>query len=300
LIRHLLAVLSVSLLIFGSRPAQFLNSTIPVRPNATPTPLLTIRVISYNVLFGAGVDRQYDDLLPAELRNKNRLPGLVSFIDGVKPGILGIQEANGWNTGSPLVVEQVAEQLEMNDYYLAEAPNDFHVVLFTKFKITEAENLSGTEGDAMFETMRALRATLLTPDGQSLHVFVVHFDPFSTRVRLHQVEALIDHVELYKEQGTIILGDMNFCVHSPEYATLARAGWKHIALANDIDQIWISPIANWSSQPLPVLGNFAREFIDLSDHLPVGAEISMYPGGVAAPASTTYPYADQYSPGPDC
>jgi endonuclease/exonuclease/phosphatase family metal-dependent hydrolase len=299
LIRHLLAVTLVSLLILGSGSTQFLNSTIPVLPNAPPTPQRTIRVISYNVLFGAGVDRQYDDLLPTELRNTNRLPELVSFIHGVKPDILGIQEANGWNTGSPLVVEQVAEQLEMN-YYLAEAPNDFHVVLFTKFEIVEAENLSGKEGDATFETMRALRATLLTPEGQSLHVFVVHFDPFSTRLRLHQVWALIDRVEPYKEQRTIILGDMNFCVRSPEYATLRQAGWKHIALATDIDQIWIAPIANWSSQPLPVPGNFARGSIDLSDHLPVGAEISMYPGWVRAPASTTYPYTDQYSPGPDC
>jgi endonuclease/exonuclease/phosphatase family metal-dependent hydrolase len=256
-------------------------------------------VLSYNILFGAGVDRKYDDLLPPELRSRNRLPELISFINGVKPDILGIQEANGWNTGNPSIIRQVARQLDMN-YYLAEAPNDFHVVLLTKFKIVSMENLSGTEGSPIFESMRALRATLLTPDGQSLNVFIVHFDPFSTRIRLHQVDALIDELEPYKEQVTSLLGDMNFCVGWPEYTILGHAGWQHAAVATDIDQIWISPSATWTSKPLSLLGNFARDLRDLSDHMPVGTEINIYPAGVNNPVSTPYPYADQYIPGPDC
>lgn len=264
----------------------------------TPTPPLTIKVMSYNVLFGAGVDRQYDDLLLPELRNKNRLPELVSFIKGAKLDILGIEEANGWNRGNPRLVEQVAEQLEMN-YYLAETPNDFHVVLLTKFEITEAKNLSGKEGDPVFETMRALRARLLMPKAQSLNIFIVHLEPFSTEIRLYQLEALIDELEPYKGQTTILMGDMNFCVDSPEYTILEKAGWQHVALATDIDQIWISPAANWTSKPLLILGSSARDLRGFSDHLPVSAEISIYPGA-RTNISTPYPYADQYAPGPDC
>ena len=124
-----------------------------------------------------------------------------------KPDIVDIQEA--WDRGSPPVVQQVAEQLSMN-YYLAAAPKDFHVVLFTKFKIVEMENLWGKEGNPIFETMRARRAILLTPDERFLNVFVVHFDPYSTRMRLYQIDAIIDELEPYKEQKTISLGDMNF------------------------------------------------------------------------------------------
>ena len=243
---------------------------------STPTPAMTIRVISFNILYGAGVDRRYDNLLVPELRNKSRVPGLVSFLKDVKPDILAIQEANGWNRGDPAIVEQVAEQLEMN-YFLAEAPNEFHVVLFTRFKIATAENLSGKKGDATFETMRALRATLLTPDGGSLHVFVIHLDPFITSIRLGQVAALMDQLEPYKTQTTILLGDMNFCVGWPEYKIVEQAGWRHVAVATDLDMIWISPSANWTGRSLSLSGNDTTAFQGLSDHQPVGAEISIYP-----------------------
>jgi endonuclease/exonuclease/phosphatase family metal-dependent hydrolase len=297
----MLAVILMSLMISGPGPGRFSRSKITGSSVSTPAPIssTTIKVISYNVLFGAGVDRKYDDLLPVDLRNKNRLPEFLSIIDGVKPDILGIQEANGWDRGDPPIVEQVAEHLDMN-YYLANAPNDFHVVLLTKFEIIAVENLSGEEGDVIFETMRALRATLLTPDKQFLNIFVVHLDPLSTRIRLYQVEALINQLEPYREQTTLLLGDMNFCVGWPEYTMLEQAGWQHVAVATDIDQIWISPAANWTSQSLHPPGNIAMDLRGLSDHLPVGSEISIYPDSVGTPTSTTYSLADRYSPGPDC
>jgi len=285
----------LGLLILGeqSRELPVPGRTAGPIPASTSTPPLTIRVISYNILFGAGADRQYDDILSPEWRHKNRLPGLMSFFQLVKPDILGIQEANGWNRGTPTVARQVAEQLDMN-YYLAEAPDDFHVVLLTKFRIVAAETLSGTEGNTTFETMRALRATLLTPGGQTLHVFVAHLDPFSTEIRQYQIEALIDQMEPYQEQIAILLGDMNFCVGSPEYTTLRQTGWRHVALATDIDQIWISPAASWASEPILLFGSFAVNFRDMSDHLPAGAEIHLYPTPVPAPDP------HRYSPGPDC
>jgi hypothetical protein len=98
----------------------------------------------------------------------------------------------------------------------------------------------------------------------------------------------------------ILMGDMNYCVGWPEYTILEQAGWQHVALATDIDQIWISPAANWTSKPLLMLGNYARHLMGLSDHRPASAEISIYPIGAGAPVSTPYPYADQYIPGPDC
>ena len=93
---------------------------------------------------------------------------------------------------------------------------------------------------------------------------------------------------------------MNFCVGSPEYTILARVDWRHVALATDVDQIWIPSATNWTVKPLLVLGKFARDLWSLSDHFPVGAEIILYPTWVGIPASTPYPYADRYVLGPDC
>ena len=114
MIRPLLAIILASLLI-STGGSGF--TPIPTA-TTTPTPLLTIKVVSYNILFGAGVERKYDDILSPEWRNKNRLTDFLSFIDGIKPDILGVQEANGWNRGVPTVVQQAANRLEMN-YYLA-------------------------------------------------------------------------------------------------------------------------------------------------------------------------------------
>jgi endonuclease/exonuclease/phosphatase family metal-dependent hydrolase len=306
-----LAITLISLLISRSGSAQFLRPTLTLSPASTPvqasilrftsaqtqtltftptpSPLITVKVISYNILFGAGVDRKYDKLLPPEARNKNRLPEFLSFFNEAKPDILGVQEANKWDGGSPPIVQQTAEQLDVN-YYLAEAPNDFNVVLFTKFEIVETENLSGKEGDPVFETMRALRATLLTPEEHFLNVFVVHFDPFSARTRLYQLDVIIDKLKPYTVQKTILLGDMNFCVGSLEFMTLERAGWKHIAVASSVDQIWISPAPNWAGKPFIPLGDFAWT---LSDHLPVGTEISLYPTPAVIFTSTAYPQPDK-------
>jgi endonuclease/exonuclease/phosphatase family metal-dependent hydrolase len=173
-------------------------------------------------------------------------------------------------------------------------------VLLTKFEITETKNLSGKEGDPVFETMRALRARLLTPDEQSLNIFIVHLEPFSTKIRLSQLDALINELEPYEGQTTILMGDMNFCVGWPEYTILAQTGWQHIALATDIDQIWISPAANWISSPLRIPRSSAKDLRGLSDHLPVSAGIRIYPTGADIPKSTPYSYADRYAPGSDC
>jgi endonuclease/exonuclease/phosphatase family metal-dependent hydrolase len=297
--RLVLVIILMSLLISGGGSKQFFEPTSVLNPistkelipvtdpdsNATGSTSAMIRVVSYNILFGAGVDRQYDDLLPSELKNKNRLPELLSFLQEAKPDIMGIQEANGWDRGNPVVVHQVAEELAMN-YYLAEAPNDFHVVLLTRFKIAAVENLSGKEGDPISETMRALRATLLNAEGQSLNVFIVHFDPFSTRIRLCQLDSMINQLDPYKEQTTILLGDMNFSVDSLEYVALRQAGWQPVAVSTEVDQIWIPADTDLSGKPpfmleSPVSG--------LSDHLPVGAEFKLDPSPVGISASAPVP-----------
>jgi endonuclease/exonuclease/phosphatase family metal-dependent hydrolase len=156
------------------------------------------------------------------------------------------------------------------------------------------------EGDPVFETMRALWARLLTPRGQFLNIFIVHLEPFSTKIRLHQLDALMAELGPYKGQTTILMEDMNFCVHWPEYTILEQAGWQHVTLATNVDQIWISPDANWTSNLMAIPGNSARDLRGLSDHMPVSAELSIYPTGASTPMSTPSPFADRHEPGSGC
>jgi endonuclease/exonuclease/phosphatase family metal-dependent hydrolase len=124
--------------------------------------------MSYNILLGAGVDRQRDKQLRPQYQNSNRFTDLIVLVKDANPDVLGLQEATDWDRGSPSVIQQVADELKMN-YFLAKNPNQMNIAILSKFQIVDAENLSADIGDN-----GALRATLNTPDGEHLNVFVVH------------------------------------------------------------------------------------------------------------------------------
>jgi endonuclease/exonuclease/phosphatase family metal-dependent hydrolase len=257
-------------------PTLTLPPTLTPSPTSTPTPLLNFKALSYNILYGAGVDRIFDAGVPIALVGKNRLPELLSFIKRADPDILGIQEANAWDAGTPPVIQQVAQELGMN-YFLATTPSGFNLGLLTKFQILETENLSSEIG-----RQGALRVKLRAPSGETLNVFVSHLDPASSDTRLCEVESLVRQMQPYTARGTILLGDMNFQRSSREFLKLEQAGWQSVAVEKSwgIDQVWMSPFAKWSSTAwydsltLPS---------GVSDHAPIGAEISIYPGLVTIP-----------------
>jgi endonuclease/exonuclease/phosphatase family metal-dependent hydrolase len=158
------------------------------------------------------------------------------------------------------------------NYFLAPVGNGLHLAVFSKFDIIETENLSQRMGN-----VGALRATLALPNGQRLHVFVIHLDPFAATTRANELRILTQEMAPYLQSSSLLMGDMNFyCLDTPEdcqeYQVLSRAGWR-LALAGPykIDQIWTSPSVNQPVEPLTFPGaNF-----DISDHLPVGAIINI-------------------------
>jgi endonuclease/exonuclease/phosphatase family metal-dependent hydrolase len=230
--------------------------------------------MSYNILYGAGADPGWEraaaQLSPFAYPG-NRLPEILGIIKIANPDILGVQEAGGWDKGSPSIVQQVAEELGMN-YFLAPTGNGLHLVLFTKFKLVETENLSSQIGN-----VGALRATLSTPDGQLMHVFVVHLDPFSAKTRASELVTLTQEMAPYLPAPTLLMGDMNFyCLDDPEhcqeYQVLSQAGWRLAQNgAYKLDQIWVSPALG---QPVSAI-DFPGASFDISDHLPVGAIIEI-------------------------
>jgi endonuclease/exonuclease/phosphatase family metal-dependent hydrolase len=120
-----------------------------------------------------------------------------------------------------------------------------------------------------------LQATLATPDGQRLHVFVVHLDPFAATTRVDEIARLNQVMAPYLHEPTILMGDMNFyCLNEPEtcqeYQALSGAGWRLVMNGKYlIDQIWTSPHLSESATEI----TFSGASFDISDHLPVGATI---------------------------
>lgn len=262
-------------------PTSTPTATATPTLSPTPTPLASFKVLSYNILYGAGFDRQWDAGVPPHLVGKNRLPDLLAVVRAANPDIWGIQEATGWDRGTPSVIQQVAQELGMN-YFLAQVPSGFHLGLVTKFEILETENLSAEVG-----RQGVLRATLLSPAGKKLNVFIVHLDPASADTRLCQVSTLVQQMQPYTGQWTILMGDMNFQPSSREYQRLEQAGWKPMAVEPSwgIDQIWVYPSVPWTSttwfQSLPVPK-------DISDHNPIGAELGTFPMAVPPPTGTPF------------
>ncbi len=252
---------------FTSTPAPILTAT--PTPTPTPKPQTTFRVLSFNVLYGAGVERRWDSALSSTLAGASRLPALLKYVQSANPDIWGVQEANGWDTETPPIIQQVGQELGMH-YVLDKTPGGFHLALLTKFEIVDFADLSPDVG-----RQGVLRATLRAPDGGLLYVFVVHLDPNSADARLCEVNSLVRQMQPYAAQRTILLGDMNFPPVTRERARLEQAGWQPVAVerAWGIDQIWISPAVDWSATPW-----FANLQVPsgISDHFPIGAEINVF------------------------
>jgi endonuclease/exonuclease/phosphatase family metal-dependent hydrolase len=253
---------------------QWTDRSEPPAVEVAATPPATapqsIRVMSYNVLYGAGATPYWEEIAATQPGFKypgNRLPAVLEVIKGAEPDIVGIQEAAGWNSSEPLIIEQVAAELGMNQF-LALTPSGLNLALLTKFEIVETENLSDDVGN-----IGALRATLaIDRSGQQVHVFVVHLDPFSAATRAAQIGRLTQAMEPYRQAPTILMGDTNVeCVNRPEqcqeYQLLSQAGWQLVVKERYlINQIWSSPLLAGSASEIA----FPGVDFSMSDHLPVG------------------------------
>jgi endonuclease/exonuclease/phosphatase family metal-dependent hydrolase len=246
-----------------------------------------VTVMTYNILCGAGVDPATLEYAEKEGYLGNRLPRVIEVIKAADPDIIGVQEAHGWDKGSPPIAEQVAEELEMN-YYIGRSGNPesgfAHIVLLTKFEIREAENYQEAFSRA------ALRAELVTPNNQSIHVFVVHLDSSSPEVRARELEFLVGVMTPYLDKHTILMGDMNFHINwlwirmrrlfkdypVGEGTVIWEAGWSTVALGEHgvIDQVWASPsLASHVRYISPIPRSLAK---GASDHYPLVVKVGLW------------------------
>ena len=255
-------------------------------PINTPAPLYSIKVMSFNSLYGGGADPEWEKKL--QVMNsfwvgQDRLANLKKFIKEVDPDILGLQEAAGWENGNPSVVQAVAEELGMNYYYLSEHKESNYgpeivqtEVLLSKFEISEAENWIWS-----FQKYEGygLKTKITIPGGDGIYIYVVHLngnvrgDP---HFEICEVNALLQHLHPYLQEKIIIMGDFNSDRTSEAFSTLNQVGLRPVQIESGwgIDQIWASPALVWSKTKW--FKNVVVP-IDISDHMPVAAEMEIYP-----------------------
>jgi endonuclease/exonuclease/phosphatase family metal-dependent hydrolase len=247
---------------------------------------VTLKLLSFNVLYGAGVDRRFDVNIPQRFKGINRMAELMTYLREARPDILAVQEAGGWRDG---VAAQIAADLGMN-YVIAQDLWDLDVVLFSRFPIIEAAAVTRTQG---FNGV-VLKAKLVVADNLPLNVFVTHLYSMSSQTRACQIEALKAMVSPYLGGRTVLIGDMNFRPESNEAQALLSAGWQLVARQDfwRVDQIWVDPSASYTRgtwwEGLP-------EASGISDHLPIGADVTLTINREATPrqAAQTRPPSPQ-------
>lgn len=261
-------------------------------PTNTLAPLYGMKVMSFNILFGGGADPEWEkklQVLNSFWVGQDRLANLKKFIKEVDPDILGLQEAAGWENGTPSIVQAVAGELGMKYYYLSDHKEGIvqSEVLLSKFEISEAENWIWS-----FQKYEGygLKAKIKDPSGGGIYIYVVHLNGSvrgDARFEVCEINALLQHMRPYMQEKIILMGDFNSDRTSYAFSTLKQSGLEPVQIESGrgIDQIWASPALVWSKTKW-----FKDVFvpIDISDHNPVAVEMEIYPGSNEVPSSDLY------------
>jgi len=267
---------------------QAAAAPVPTLPPLPPGTAMTVRVMSYNVLWGGGIDRRFEANYLGWQRplfaGRNRLADIVSVIEEARPDILAVEEAAGWEEGSPSPAEDLARRLGMH-YYLARNPYEINTALFSRFEIESVLDLV-----PYFGSNSGLVAVLRLPDGSSLAVAAVHLDPFTSRMRSCQLDVLLEALKPFEGRRVLLLGDMNFRLpNAAEAAKLRDAGWGLLAVEETyrIDQVWARPAEGLQAEPLWTAATVPGREPLLSDHFPVGATVTVQGETADAPEIAT-------------
>jgi endonuclease/exonuclease/phosphatase (EEP) superfamily protein YafD len=238
-------------------------------PTATPPAEFTIRVMAYNIWFGAGAVPVHP-----ERGLENRMDDLIAFIEDVSPDLLGLEELTEWTSGTPSIIQSFADTVNM-EYYVAETLSGFPMALFSRYPILEGENLSERVGNN-----GALRATVQMPNGSKLVVVVVHLDPNNSKLRTCEFDRLRRILEPYRDQPAILMGDINTLPGGLETKPLTDGGWQ-LVRSQTIDDIFIWSHQAWTAKPMCFSSDTTSTpdcFLlrSISDHRPVGVNLSLY------------------------
>ncbi|CAG7627284.1 endonuclease/exonuclease/phosphatase family protein [Paenibacillus allorhizosphaerae] len=247
-----------------------------------------LRVMSYNIHSGIGMDNEYD---------LNRIAGEIRESGA---HIVGLQEADvHWGKRSRFEdgIALLAEQLDMHAFFapIYELPplsegqpeRKFGVAVLSRYPIVRARNHAMTRLSTLAQDrdrgpapMPGFAEAVLDVDGTGLTVYVVHLDfrP-DPAVRIVQIREMLNMLA-HNEAPRLLLGDFNARPNAAEFVPLFQAmndSWTDVHQSDDgltfpadspdrkIDYILRSShLRTVSSQVLQTLG---------SDHRPVIADM---------------------------
>ncbi|MGO1596372.1 MAG: endonuclease/exonuclease/phosphatase family protein [Sphingobacterium sp.] len=179
----------------------------------------TFKILSYNVLYGLQKD---------STANIERYIELVKALD---PDIVATQEMNGWTQKS---LEELAERYN-HPYALQSKETGFPAALTSKTPPVNFEKVT----ENMWHSYLYAKV-------RGIHIFVIHFSPFSYQKRLEEIDNIIAQTgEISDDEPILIMGDFNSLAvsdqahYGEELLTTMRAQEKkheHIRNLNN-DQI---------------------------------------------------------------
>lgn len=241
-------------------------------PRDTPRSTIALRVASYNIRHGRGMDDTVD------------LARTAAVLRALTPDVVGLQEVDHTVQRSGRVDEARAlgDLLGMQHAFGAFMPyqgGEYGLAILSRFPITRATPVRLPDGN---EPRVALAAELRLPDGSALMVVNVHFDWVeSDSFRIRQATVLTTVLDTLSIPY-ILLGDFN---DQPGSRTLAlfqaratevkKAASDHFTFSStepvkEIDFVFVAPARAWRAiGARPVTERMA------SDHRPVIAEVEL-------------------------
>jgi exodeoxyribonuclease-3 len=147
-----------------------------------------VKILSYNVLFGLQKD---------STQNVERYKTFVKSLD---PDIVATQEMNGWKQKT---LEELGKSYG-HAYALQSKEEGFPVALTSKTPMVNFKKVT----ENMWHSYIYAKV-------KGLHLFVIHFSPFSYVKRLEEVENILAQVkEIPSEEPILIMGDFNSLVET--------------------------------------------------------------------------------------
>lgn len=193
------------------------------RPQGFGITVDTVRVLTYNIHHGEGVDEILD------------LERIASIIREVDPDLVALQEVDSvaFRTGRIDQAAELARLTELPSVFGAFMPYDggaYGMALLSRWPLMESVNLRLPDGA---EPRTALSATVTSPKtGRALrfvgiHLYQTDAERLAQAVRL---EALLDR----QEMPTILAGDFN---STPSSEVMARLGESWTIVAKGADHL---------------------------------------------------------------
>jgi len=211
LVRWLAATLLLSLmLVMSPSPARSGRSSDPLLEVASLAPAIPppvperFRVVSYN-LHGPLAER-IDDVMDV-LKNHEALQ---------PASLLALQEVNRHHrySGYKDMAREIARALQMHYAYAVENPykdggGERGLAILSRFPLSQVERVVLPHPGPSGRRRITLGATLHV-GSERWRVYTLHLETrISVNERAHQITAVLDHANQYRDLPTVILGDFN-------------------------------------------------------------------------------------------